>query len=60
MLKLSAAVLTADRIDSWIRRQVIQYCCENPSFSRVDSNLRDNFRSNATQFGIEEQMLGSE
>src|SRR5262249_35102775 len=60
MLKFAAAVLTADRIDSWIRRHVVQYCCKNPSIS---TELNPTFvmtSAHATQFGIDEQMLGSE
>jgi hypothetical protein len=41
MLKLGAAVLTADRIDFWIRRHVIQYCCETPI-----ANSPENFAVN--------------
>jgi hypothetical protein len=60
MLKLDAAVLTADRIDSWIRRHVIQYYCEtHPSQQKwIPTFVKTSVHG--IQVGIDEQMLGSE
>jgi hypothetical protein len=60
MSTFAAAVLTADRIDFWIRRHVIQHCCEtHPPQHKLNPTLVM-APAHATQFGIDEQISGSE
>ena len=55
---LKKVILTADRIDYWIRRHVIQYWCEtNPSQHKLNP-IRVKAPAQVTLFGSDEQMFG--